>query len=40
MSSWARAARPEPTMVMAAITARVTIAAEDASKTGRRRATK
>ncbi len=40
MSSWARAARAEPTIVTAAMTARTTIAAREASKSGRSRATK
>lgn len=39
MSSWASAARPEPTMVIAAMTAITTSAAAEAAKTGRRRAT-
>lgn len=40
MSSWASAASAEPAIVTAAMTARTTIAAEEAWKTGRSRATK
>ncbi|CAM5702604.1 hypothetical protein SCALM49S_03893 [Streptomyces californicus] len=39
MSSWARAASPDPTIVTAAIAARTTSAAPEAAKTGSRRAT-